>query len=474
MNSLTKLQKNVIFSSAVATTALVLSGTESETRSQTNNNEPSAEKKTIQSSTINFQKSELKISKIDLTLIKTASTKQELETNEPVWPKDMVLSIGDEGKKVKEVQSVLHDGGYYLSTIDGVFGPKTKKAIYDYQKKHGLQIDGIVGKETISTLIGTKTKAKNDLHVMLTSQHVLPPVFQTGTHLSNDLTSPFMKDQSDSKEEAVNYLQYGDQNEEVSLLQQKLKKAGYYDGSTDGIYGSYTQQAVRTLQKHHSLQVDGLAGEEIHRFLTSTDLSELARKKEQIVASSSPSETQSSSENNQSDNQSSSSSSNSNLSDTSTTSNSSSSSSDSSSHAEDEKEDVEEKPEPESKSQTVTVSSSKNMISEGKDLIGTPYQWGGTTPSGFDCSGFLNYVFDRSGVDLPRTVAEIWNATNSVSSPKKGDLVFFETYKSGPSHAGIYLGNGTFLHAGSSTGVTISEMNSTYWGERYLGGRSIK
>lgn len=113
-----------------------------------------------------------------------------------------------------------------------------------------------------------------------------------------------------------------------------------------------------------------------------------------------------------------------------------------------------------------------SLISEAKKYIGVPYVWGGTSPNGFDCSGFLHYVFLKQGQSIPRTVETIWNAGTSVSSPQKGDLVFFETYKAGSSHAGIYLGNNQFIHAGTSTGVTISDMNNSYWKPRYLGAKS--
>ncbi|AYA76348.1 peptidoglycan endopeptidase [Bacillus sp. Y1] len=112
------------------------------------------------------------------------------------------------------------------------------------------------------------------------------------------------------------------------------------------------------------------------------------------------------------------------------------------------------------------------LIAESKKYIGVPYVWGGSTPSGFDCSGYLNYVFAKVGVSIPRTVETIWGATKSVSAPRVGDLVFFTTYKAGPSHAGIYLGNNQFIHASSSQGVTISDMNNTYWKSRYLGART--
>ncbi|WP_425388932.1 C40 family peptidase [Bacillus marinisedimentorum] len=101
--------------------------------------------------------------------------------------------------------------------------------------------------------------------------------------------------------------------------------------------------------------------------------------------------------------------------------------------------------------------------------IGTPYRWGGTTPAGFDCSGFLKHVFAKQGVNIPRTVSDIWNFGTDVTKPSVGDILFFQTYKPGPSHAGIYLGDGKFIHAGSSKGVTVSKLDTSYWKSRYLG-----
>lgn len=119
-----------------------------------------------------------------------------------------------------------------------------------------------------------------------------------------------------------------------------------------------------------------------------------------------------------------------------------------------------------------STSKVNELISEAKKYIGAPYKWAGSSPSGFDCSGFLNYVYRNAGISIPRTVASIWSATKPVSSPRAGDLVFFETYKEGPSHAGIYLGNNKFIHAGSSRGVEISDMSNSYWKPRYLGAKT--
>jgi cell wall-associated NlpC family hydrolase len=120
---------------------------------------------------------------------------------------------------------------------------------------------------------------------------------------------------------------------------------------------------------------------------------------------------------------------------------------------------------PESKAQAV--------IAEAKKYIGTRYVWGGVTPSGFDCSGYIEYVFNKVGVSLPRTVAAQWGATDSVGFPEPGDLVFFETYKEGPSHVGIYIGGYQFIHS-SSHGVRIDNLiTSSYWKTKYKGARSV-
>jgi peptidoglycan endopeptidase LytE len=114
-------------------------------------------------------------------------------------------------------------------------------------------------------------------------------------------------------------------------------------------------------------------------------------------------------------------------------------------------------------------------IKAGKKVIGTPYKWGGTTPSGFDCSGFIGYTFKQAGKTLPRTTAQIYKEGTSVSKSnlQKGDLVYFQTYKKGPSHMGIYLGNNEFIHSSSSKGVSITSMDNSYWKNRYIGAKSL-
>ncbi len=123
-----------------------------------------------------------------------------------------------------------------------------------------------------------------------------------------------------------------------------------------------------------------------------------------------------------------------------------------------------------------STSKADAIISTAKKYIGVPYLWAGTTPSGFDCSGYVQYVFKAHGISLNRTAATQYKHGTYVSKSNlmPGDLVFFQnTYKAGISHVGIYIGDGKFIHSSSSKGVTISNLSSSYYVSHYYGARRI-
>ncbi|MGO0059291.1 C40 family peptidase [Brevibacillus fluminis] len=111
-----------------------------------------------------------------------------------------------------------------------------------------------------------------------------------------------------------------------------------------------------------------------------------------------------------------------------------------------------------------------------KDLYGTPYKASGTTPKGFDCSGFTRYVFDALGVDLPHSSAAQYEIGTSVakSELQPGDLVFFQTNGRSVSHVGIYIGDNTFVHSESSHGVMNTKLDEAYWKKRFVGAKRVE
>lgn len=102
-------------------------------------------------------------------------------------------------------------------------------------------------------------------------------------------------------------------------------------------------------------------------------------------------------------------------------------------------------------------------------FLGVPYVFGGTSTTGFDCSGYVQHVFAMFGIHLPRTADAQFYAEHRTHQLRPGDLVFFQTYDVGPSHVGIYLGHGRFVHASSSRGVMVSSLDDPYWANRFIG-----
>ncbi|WP_339251506.1 NlpC/P60 family protein [Sporosarcina sp. FSL W8-0480] len=113
------------------------------------------------------------------------------------------------------------------------------------------------------------------------------------------------------------------------------------------------------------------------------------------------------------------------------------------------------------------TASNEKVVQKAKALTGIPYRFGGTSTKGFDCSGFVQYVYKQSGKSVARDTLGQFAQSKKVSEPKPGDLVFFQnTYRKGISHVGIYVGNNKFVHAGGKQSQIVSLSNS-YWKSKF-------
>ena len=118
----------------------------------------------------------------------------------------------------------------------------------------------------------------------------------------------------------------------------------------------------------------------------------------------------------------------------------------------------------------------EQIVAFAEQFLGTPYVWAGSSPSGFDCSGFVSYVFKNFGYTVNRTAASMY--TNGVAVDKSelqiGDAVFFASSSESIGHVGIYIGDGEFIHSSSGCGyVTISGLDEDYYSCMYVGARRI-
>ena len=117
------------------------------------------------------------------------------------------------------------------------------------------------------------------------------------------------------------------------------------------------------------------------------------------------------------------------------------------------------------------------IVDTAMQLRGVPYRNGGSDPSGFDCSGFVQWVFAKNGVSLPREVRDQYGAGQKIAlrDVRPGDLVFFQTVSRGASHVGVVIGADQFVHAPSATGVVrVERFTATYWARRFVGARRIE
>lgn len=123
----------------------------------------------------------------------------------------------------------------------------------------------------------------------------------------------------------------------------------------------------------------------------------------------------------------------------------------------------------------------RRITETARNYLKTPYKYAGLSPEGFDCSGFIWFVYhEAAGMELPRSAAGLWKQGKPVTEAREGDILVFTTIRPGPSHAGIVLENSpdgiTFIHAASSgpqLGVIVSRLAESYYKTRYMGARTF-
>lgn len=253
----------------------------------------------------------------------------------------------------------------------------------------------------------------------------------------------------------------GDKGSEVSMLQRRLTQAGF-KVDDDGVYGQSTANAGRMFQRKRHLDQDGVVGSLTYRELTGRTMPKI---KSGIAAEND----------------------NGNTGRGITQKNSGSpkvlkASGSNGNNGKKQKKTAKKLDSgklkwDDSTSQHKTPSAKEQKImAEARKYLGVPYRFGGTDTSGFDCSGFIRYIFGRHGIDLPHSSDAQYSSYGrfvSIDSLEPGDLVFFTTYNEGVSHSGIYVGNGNFISATTSNGIALANMKSGYWFDHYVGAKRI-
>jgi peptidoglycan DL-endopeptidase LytE len=376
--------------------------------------------------------------------------KSSVSISQPKYYASSVLKIGAKGESVSVLQRHLKTLGYFTyPKITGYYGSVTAEAVKRFQRAYGLTADGVVNSQTLKKI-------------------------QEAVQRKTEPQSASKQNEKGTNSSSV--LKLGAKGKEVSQLQLHLKTLSYlqYPTITD-YYGIITSDAVKKFQKENGLTVTGIADSltlaKIRQAIEQKEKSQASEPKKNIyltIGSMGEQVKQVQTKLKQ-------------LGYFTYPTITGYYGSVTAEAVKQFQKSVQLRPtgvvdqttyEQLMGKQLVKKFDPMNLIADAAELLGTPYVWGGETPkSGFDCSGFLVYVFKKQGISLPRTVATIWNVGTPVNAPSVGDIVFFETHQPGASHAGIYIGNNQFIHSGSSTGVTISKLDNSYWSKRYLGAK---
>ncbi len=399
--------------------------------------EPSEEYgETLQAAVQKFQNK----NKLEVTGEVDAKTYELLFSDEA---KEYTVFIGADGTDVEHLQTRLYELGY-LSKVTSHFGTETEEAVKQFQKRNGLYDDGNVGTQTreilfseeaipLSFCLGDESdeikkyqERLYDLGYLTTKPDgkygndtvaAVKNLQESNGLIADGYIGPATKELLLSGDVTENAIKLGDSGDDVSNVQKYLKKLGYLNSVT-GYFGSDTQNAVLNFQKRNNLSKDGKVGAQtINKLLSSS------AKKWNGSSSSSKSKY------NNSEN--------------------SSSSNDSDDN---------------DYSYNSGSPSISTLISIAKSKLGCRYVYGSKGPSTFDCSGFVYWVLNKSGVRQSYMTSYGWNKNKKykkitdMSDIRKGDII---TYN---GHVGIALGGNKMIDASSGSGkVRITNITSSYW-----------
>ncbi len=394
---------------------------------------------------------------------------------------DNILKRGSKGSEVKELQTLLKQQGFFdYEKTTGYFGKITEDGVKSFQRAKNLKADGIVGEQTwaqlksevvLESIVENADTGEKELSDTVSGsisegmegedvEKIQKRLQELGLYgysritgyygsITQDAVKSFQRAYGLKQDGVVGpqtmeklFSTYketslipGLKSDEVKELQERLIELGYYSYSADGDYGAKTREAVIYFQSAHNLTADGIAGTQTKQLLYSSGAMKeqearrsLATKYEEapVVAAEAPAEMSA-----------------------------------------------------EGKTKA------EQAIAIAKSKIGSPYVYATEGPDTFDCSGFTTYVMKQLGISLPRSAYNQGYDQYGVKITDKnnlmpGDLVFFNTNNSDgdlSDHAGIYLGNGDFIHAnsGSAMSVCISNMETSSfykvafsWGRRVL------
>lgn len=363
--------------------------------------------------------------------------------------KEYTVFIGAEGIDVEHIQARLYELGY-LSKVTKYFGTETEAAVKEFQKRNGLYDDGNVGAQTreilysaeavpLSFYLGDENdeimKYQEKLYQLgyLTTKPdgkygndtvaAVKNLQESNGLIADGYMGPATKELLTSGDVTENALKIGDSGDDVSNVQKYLKKLGYLDSVT-GYFGSDTHDAVLNFQKRNGLSTDGKAGAQTISKLLSSD----AKRWNGSTGSSGSNNGNSGGSSGSGNSNSGSNSNNQNYPDN---------------------------------SGSPSVSA---LISIAKSKLGARYVYGAKGPSTFDCSGFVYWVLNNSGVRQSYMTSYGWSRNTkykkitSMSSIRKGDIIAFN------GHVGIALGGNQMIDASSGSGkVRITNITSSYW-----------